>query len=292
MMDKFLEIIINDDLVSFANWIENFQSEPEEEVFLVKEKNEPDLTKNEQEIVFDDVYLKICGIPKKEIILGDEHYKISTISGPKALIENNEGFCHDYPILTAINLDKNFTKLIINTNQKEIEPYIEQMVRKIQEKWPESRRYLLRKRRSPYPYKDNPLIFELYIKEVEPRDFFKWVKLVLENLLNTTILFQNKHMYESNLYGIEIYPPNKFTDCYELLSLLETKDEIINTDTEEMVFIEKFPEWLLLQIDMKPISDNKYSLRGNLFYDDPAYSGHVAHRNRSMPHSKKRKNTG
>ena len=271
-MNNFLEIIINNDSVSFGNWIENYQPESGEEVFLVKEINEPDLTKNEQEIVFDDVYLRICGTPKKEIISGAEQYKISTISGPKALIENRKGFQKDYPILTAINLDKNFTKLIINTNQKKIEPYIQEMVRKIQEIWPESRRYLLNKRRSPYPFKDNPLIFDLIIKEVKPNDFLKWLKPILERLVaSKNILLQNEHIYESNYFGIEIFTPNKFADSYELYCLLETKDNLRNTDTGKISVIGKIPEWLLLHIDIKPISDDKYYLRGYLYSDDPYF---------------------
>jgi tetratricopeptide (TPR) repeat protein len=38
--------------------------------------------------------------------------------------------------------------------------------------------------------------------------------------------------------------------------------------------------------------DKAIVLAEKAIYFQPAYSGHVAHRNRSMPHSKKRKNTG
>lgn len=270
-MDEFLEIIIHDDSASLINWIENFQPEVGKELILVKEVNAPDLTKNEQEIVFDDVFLRICGTPKKEIIMGDVCFMISTISGPKEMVEKDEGYHQDFYILTATNLDNNFTKLIINTNQNDIEPYLNEFLRKIQENWPESKRYLLNKRISPYPLKKNPLVFDLIING-DPKVFLDWVEPKLNKLMEPRfILSEANHIYDSTVFGMEVFYPNKFNGCYELYCLLETRVNLKEVATEEYKFVEDIPEWVSIQLKLKPKTHDKFSLKCYLFPHDPHF---------------------
>jgi hypothetical protein len=260
-MSEFFEVIINTDLENFGEWFGKYIPESGKDVFIIRGKKVPEKSKDKQELVYKDKYIKIIGLPIKEVIGGNERYSITTISGTMESITTTKGFNNKYPIIMATQLEKNITKLIINTQHEELEVYIDNLLSKIQKIWPESRRYLLKDYCSPYPLKENPLVFDMTVRADED----EIINLIKSNLVEHGVicdfLLQNDHLYESKYFNIEYFPATQFDNSVELLYLLRTDEYQENESSRKNEIIRTSQEWVLFQIVLEPNPCGSYHLK-------------------------------
>ena len=175
-MNNFLEIIIQANLELFRNWIEQYKPGYGKDTFLIKKRQEPNLSDKfgEVELILQDIYLKVMGTPQKERNLQIDKFFVSTLEGTQHFLQENFGQKHDYALLSCSELTSGELLILVNWAQKELQPYINDLLNQIRTKWPDSRRYILKAQHSPYPKSEKKLRFRFQIS-IEPQFFLKWL---------------------------------------------------------------------------------------------------------------------
>lgn len=258
--------VLNVDRISFESWLSQYH--PDEDIIIIHDQLIAE-TVNTNEGKSDKNTQKVIGSPwLKKLPDGDNRFFI-TLSPDISKTSQSQPHSENCLLLTTKILDNKKTVIYFNFDAIALQPYIIDLLAKIQKKWPESARDAQKITQSVFKRDPNKLIDEFVI-ELDPEQFYEGLtSIILEDDPNEREFFRRIDHYriKSKLCTYEKFPediPNQPWE-YRLFAEIDILDSS-STDLETVVKINKSYTG---EVTLRHLGRGRYHVKIMMEYEIP-----------------------
>ena len=269
------EIVIHDHINAVETWIEQFSLSGGDEYLKIKEGNIDKLNKVESidqtEIVYIDIFIRVDGVPWKVRNPIRNQFYIQTLTGELAVIQKGQGYQKNQLILASSDTGNNLTTLYVNWDNDEIRPYIIKLFEHLSTKWPEVECSFLKHYPSPFEEHLKKKIFSIKVFSRDISEILTQLNYIIKgeySIKERFIYIENNLVYDTGVFEIRLFHPEKHKEEGEILLILETK-LMVKSQHNEYVFVKSYPKWVFARFEISPSGDNIFEVVCYTDYDVP-----------------------
>jgi len=226
---------------SFESWLKQYQ--PNKDIIVIHDQFIAETVNAPKDKSAGNLQ-KVIGSPWLKKLLEGENRFFITLSPHISKSTQEHPHSENCLLLTTKNLGNNQTAIYFNFDEIALQPYIVDLLVKIQEKWPKSARDAQKITQSPFKRNPNNLTSE-FIIELDPELFFESLtSIISEGDPVEREFFHRDDLYKinSNLCTYEKFPedgPNQPWE-YQLFADIEIRrSSSYSNESEKLVTISK-----------------------------------------------------